>query len=395
MGRIRRRKAGLRLDTKEGTFAESKGGDRAVVPGKPDESDLVFRIESDDPELHMPPRKNGKPLSADQVAMIRRWVEQEASWTEHWAFKPPKRPTCWPSRTPDGRSTRSTGSSSRGSKPRDSRPSRRPSKTVLIRRVTLDLTGLPPTLAGSRRVPQRPVPDGLRDGRRSAAGLAPIRRAPGEVLARRRPIRRHPRTPPGQLPRDVALSRLGHPGLQSQHALRPVRHRATCRRPASGPDPRPDRRHRIQPVHVSTNEGGSIQEEVYVRNVVDRVDTNGTVFMGLSSGCARCHDHKFDPIRAKDYYRSSRSSTPSTARPGRQFGQSPPVVPVPTSAQRKTLAALDGEIASLRKEIAAEADRAAAAYDPRTDSAAAGNPCGPTSSGSTTPCRRLARPRRP
>ena len=54
--------------------------------------------------------------------------------------------------------------------------------------------------------------------------------------------------------------------------------------------------------HVSTNEGGSIEEEVYVRNIVDQVDTNGTVFLGLTTGCARCHDHKYDPIRAKDYY---------------------------------------------------------------------------------------------
>src|SRR5271168_4040175 len=98
------RKAGLRLDTKEGMFAASKEGDRSVVPGKPDESDLVFRIESDDPEVHMPPKKSGKKLTAEQVGVLRRWIEQGAPWSMHWAFDPPKKPalpavknTGWPS----------------------------------------------------------------------------------------------------------------------------------------------------------------------------------------------------------------------------------------------------------------------------------------------------------
>src|SRR5580658_1450731 len=85
----RARKAGLRLDTKDGMFAANKEGDRSVVPGKPDESDLVFRIESDDPELHMPPKKSGRRLTAEQVAVLRRWIEQGAPWSMHWAFDPP------------------------------------------------------------------------------------------------------------------------------------------------------------------------------------------------------------------------------------------------------------------------------------------------------------------
>src|SRR5262249_22841166 len=86
------RKAGLRLDTRDGAFAKLPSGDRAIVPGNPDESDLVFRIESDEPELHMPPRQRGKELTAAQVATRRRWVEQGASWSTHGVFDPPKKP---------------------------------------------------------------------------------------------------------------------------------------------------------------------------------------------------------------------------------------------------------------------------------------------------------------
>ena len=88
----RARKAGLRLDTKTGAFAPLKSGGRTIVPGNPDESELVFRVESNDSELHMPPKKSGKRLPADQVAVLRRWVEQGASWTTHWSFEPPRLP---------------------------------------------------------------------------------------------------------------------------------------------------------------------------------------------------------------------------------------------------------------------------------------------------------------
>ena len=113
--------------------------------------------------------------------------------------------------------------------------------------------------------------------------------------------------------------------------------------------------------HVSTSEGGSIEEEVYVRNIVDQVDTNGTVFLGLSTGCARCHDHKYDPIRAKDYYQlfAFFNNIDGPALDGNS-AKWEPTLPVPTTAQRKTLEAIDGEIAAIQKSIAAESARVAA-----------------------------------
>ena len=124
----RKRKAGLRFDTKDGAFAKLEGGSFAVVPGKPDESELVDRISSDDPDLKMPPRKSGKKLTAVQIAVLRRWVEQGAKTSTHWAFERPGNPRCRPSRMPAGPGARSTASSWPGSRPRDWRRHRRPSR---------------------------------------------------------------------------------------------------------------------------------------------------------------------------------------------------------------------------------------------------------------------------
>ena len=109
--------------------------------------------------------------------------------------------------------------------------------------------------------------------------------------------------------------------------------------------------------HVSTSEGGSIEEEVYVRNIVDQVDTNGTVFLGLTTGCARCHDHKYDPIRAKDYYQLfaffNNIDGPAHGRQLRQVGADR--AGAEPAKQTTALQAVDAQIADLKKTIAAEA----------------------------------------
>src|SRR5207302_7298030 len=105
--------------------------------------------------------------------------------------------------------------------------------------------------------------------------------------------------------------------------------------------------------HVSTSEGGSIEEEVYVRNVVDQVDTNGSVFLGLSIGCARCHDHKYDPVKQKDYYQlfaffnniDGPAMDDNANLPG-------PIVKVATPEQKEALAKFDARLAAQRQRIA-------------------------------------------
>src|SRR5947207_4126138 len=107
--------------------------------------------------------------------------------------------------------------------------------------------------------------------------------------------------------------------------------------------------------HVTTSEGGSIEEEVYVRNVVDRVDTTGTVFLGLTTGCARCHDHKYDPITMKDYYQlfAFFNSLDERALDGNAAAY-PPIIRVPSKEQTAALAQLQEKLEPLRKRLAAE-----------------------------------------
>ncbi|HEU5118306.1 MAG TPA: DUF1549 domain-containing protein, partial [Isosphaeraceae bacterium] len=143
----KQRKAGLRLDEAESALSKLKDGAQAVVPGKPEESELVFRVETDDETLHMPPKDFGKTLSAEQIALLRRWIEQGAPFARHWAFEPPKKPeipqvsdASWPRNEVDRFLLARLDQEGL-------KPSPEADRTTLIRRVTLDLAGLPPTPA--------------------------------------------------------------------------------------------------------------------------------------------------------------------------------------------------------------------------------------------------------
>ncbi len=364
------RKAGLRLDTKDGAFAKLPSGDRAIVPGNPDESDLIFRIESDDPELHMPPKKSGKQLTAEQVATLRRWVEQGASWSTHWAFEPPRKPALPAVAHPDWPVTEIDRFILARLEAEGLAPEPEASKPALIRRVTLDLTGLPPTLkevdaflADRSEGAYETVVDRLLESPRYGEHLArfwldaarygdthglhldnyreiwPYRDWVIRAFNDNKPFDRF-------IVEQLAGDLLPSPSLDQIVATG------------------------FNRCHVSTNEGGSIEEEVYVRNIVDQVDTNGTVFLGLSTGCARCHDHKYDPIRTKDYYQlfAFFNNIDGPAMDGNSDKWAP-IVPVPSPAQRQALAALDGEIAGLRRAMAAEVARVASTYDPKAEAA--------------------------
>src|SRR5262249_25402965 len=146
-----RRKADLRLDTEAGALAD-RGGYQVVVPGRPAESELFRRITAGNAQERMPPVRSGRRLTDRQIALIGRWIEQGAHWQQHWSLIPPQRPTppAFPDRPADARAWMRN--------PIDAfivdrllreglTPSPEVDKATLIRRVTLDLTGLPPTPA--------------------------------------------------------------------------------------------------------------------------------------------------------------------------------------------------------------------------------------------------------
>jgi hypothetical protein len=349
------RKAKLRLDTREGAFSRLRGGGHAVVPGKAAASELLARITTDDASERMPPPKSGKKLTPRQVALLKQWVEQGAPWSTHWAFEAPRRPhlprvadTAWP-RSPMDRFILAR------LEKEGLRPSPEADRVSLLRRVTLDLTGLPPTLAEvdaflADRDPnayEKVVDRLLRSPRygehmaRYWLDAARYGDTHGLHLDNYREIWPYRDWVIGAFNKNLPFDRF----VTEQLAGDLLPGASLEQQIATG----------FNRCHVTTNEGGSIDEEVYVRNVVDRVDTTGVVFLGLTVGCARCHDHKYDPIAQKDYYSlfaffnslDGGAMDGNSARPA-------PVVRVPTAAQAKALARLDQKVEALRREVAAE-----------------------------------------
>jgi len=347
------RQAGLRLDRRESAFGELDSGYTAVVPGKPDESELYFRITSDDPDIRMPPPDVHKQLKPEQVKAIRRWIEQGAAWEEHWSFVAPTRPELpkvdnadWP-RGPIDRFilARLEQENLKPSPPAD--------RVTLLRRVTFDLTGLPPTpeqveafLADDSPGAYEKVVDRLLASPHYGEHMArfwldAVRYADTHGLHFDNYREMWPyrdwvvRALNNNLPYDRFLT------WQLAGDLLP--------------DPTLDQliATGFNRCHVTTNEGGSIKEEVYTRNVVDRTVAAGTVAMGLTMDCTRCHDHKYDPLTQRDFYSMFAffNSIDGGPMDGNRKDHAP-VIRVPTDEQQAELDRLADRIEATQREIA-------------------------------------------
>jgi tetratricopeptide (TPR) repeat protein len=298
------RKAKLRLDIREGLYGAGRSGEPAVVPGKPEASELIHRISASEPQRLMPPPKFGKPLKPEQIEMLRRWIASGAEHRQHWAFVPPARPEVPNLQVPPGWTIRNPIDAFVLAKLQEIAltPNPEADPVTLIRRVTLDLTGLPPTpeevaayLADRSPTAYEKVVDRLlaspRYGEHRARYWLDAARygdTHGLHLDNYREIWPY---------RDWVIRAFNENKPYDQFIVEQIAgdmlpNATLDQKVASG----------FNRCHVTTSEGGSIAEEVYVRNVVDRVDTLGTVFLGLTVGCARCHDHKYDPLTQKDYY---------------------------------------------------------------------------------------------
>jgi hypothetical protein len=295
------RKAGLRLDTREGALATNDGV-RAIVPGAADKSELWKRLVTKDVEDVMPPPEAHKPaLTPAQLDKIRRWIEAGAPYEAHWAFQPPTRPRL------DVQGPAAIDALiGRRLAQANLRPSPEASPEKLLRRLTLDLTGLPPEpaeldafLAARRRDPEaayRAAVDrllaspayGERWGR-WWLDQARYADSNGYSIDGPRSIWKYRDWVVTALNADQPFDRFSVEQLAGD--LLPDATEA--QRVATG-------------FHRNTllnQEGGIDVEQFRVDSVFDRVGTTGTVWLGLTIGCAQCHDHKFDPIAQKDFYR--------------------------------------------------------------------------------------------
>jgi len=347
------REAGLRLDNREGTLAGLDSGQFGVVPGKSDASAVYQRLTSDDPDERMPPSDSGKKLSAAEISRIKAWIDGGAQWTGHWAFESPRKPAIpnrveeWNSENPIDRFIQSRLLATK------LQPEPQASKETLIRRVSLDLTGLPPTiketdnfLADNSPHAFESVVDRLLDSQQYGEHMARFwldaarfADTHGLHLDNERSIWPYRDWVIGAFNRNMPFDQFTVEQLAGDLLPNPT----LQQRVATG----------FNRCNVTTSEGGSIDEEYYMRYAVDRVETTSTVWLGLTAGCAVCHDHKFDPLSQKEFYQlySYFFSLTEKAMDGNAL-LPPPAVKVPNATQLAGQERLTKQLAAVKKEIA-------------------------------------------
>jgi hypothetical protein len=363
------RQAELRLDLRDEALQPADSGVPAIVPGKPNESPLVRRIFSRKKGFQMPPPESNKTLSEAEKQVLRTWIEQGANYQTHWSFAPPKHPAppsvkqiAWPRNAIDRFLLARLESEGL-------HPSPEADRATLIRRVTFDLTGLPPTPAEVEAFVQDPasnayekVVDRLlnspRYGERMALDWLDAARfadTHGYHIDSGRDMTRW---------RDWVINAFNTNKPFDQFTVEQLAgdllpEATTDQKIASG----------FNRNHMINFEGGAIPEEYLTAYIVDRVNTTGTVWLGLTIGCAQCHDHKFDPLTQKDFYRlyAFFNSVPENGLDGRK-GNAEPMLKLPTPAQRQTLDRLSAEIAQAERTFSGplpEVDAAQARWERR------------------------------
>ncbi len=342
------RKAGLRLDERSGAIKELKSGSRAIVPNKPEESALVERITSTRPSAVMPPAKAGKPLTPEEIATLRRWVEHGAPYPPHWAYVKPVRPPLPTARDAGWCANPIDYFVLARLEKEGLHPSAPADRYALVRRVTLDLTGLPPTLAEADRFVHDSSPDAydrLVDrllaspayGERWAQvwlDLARYADSQGYANDPDRTIWRY---------RDWVIEALNHNLPYDQFTIQQLAGDLL-------PNPTPEQRiatgfHRNT---LTNTEGGTNPEEFRSVAVVDRVNTTFQVWLGTTIACAQCHNHKYDPFTQKEYYQLyaifNNSEDANT-------GDDAPTITTAVIGQEEAFSILGAQLAEARKRL--------------------------------------------
>jgi hypothetical protein len=377
------RKANLRLDGADYSTRPAKSGAVAVVPGKPDESELVKRIFTTDHDDQMPPAETHRVLSPEQKETLRRWIEQGAKYEGHWAFVKPVRPRVPELSAQSAQKKPGSAEHRELSTPVDHfirkelerhalPPSPRADNHTLARRAALDLTGLPPETEVLAAFLADTSPDAWpryvdkllatpHYGERWARLWMDIARYADSAGYGSDPLRLNMwpwrdwviRAFNDNLPYDkFTLYQLAGdllPDATTEQVVATGFHRNT----------------------MTNTEGGTDDEEWRVAAVKDRAAVTAQAWMGLTMGCAQCHSHKFDPISQEEYYRfyALFNQTEDNDQPGEQ-----PLHPVPTAAELAKMETLKKEIAALEESIAqpsAELEKELVEWEQRVKSPAA------------------------
>lgn len=332
----RARKAGLRLDTSEGATAALKTGHSAVTPGEPGRSALLDRIRHTDPREIMPPPATGKHLTPEQIGTLEAWIAGGAKYERHWSLIPPQRPA--PPVSPDGAEPLGEIDAFVRARLRDARLASNPEadRRTLARRVSLDLTGLPPT---PEEVGAFVADDSAGAYERLVDRLLSSPRFGERLALEWTDAARYADTNGYHIDNERSMWRWRDWVIDAFNRNMPF-DQFTIEQFAGDllPDATLSQRiatgfHRN---HMINFEGGAIDEEYLNEYLVNRVNTTATVWLGLTMNCAQCHDHKYDPISMADFYRfyAFFNTVPEKGLDG-QKGNSAPFIRAPLNSQQE------------------------------------------------------------
>ena len=352
------RKAELRLDLSEGSDGayREKDGIFALKPGSIDDSELWHRIISEDSEEVMPPPEaNKKLLTVQEKELIKAWINSGAKYEKFWAFEKPKQPDFpkvqngkWSDEPIDlfvMKRLESSGIT----------PSAEADKRTLIRRLSLDLTGLPPSREEVRKFDS----DDSGDAYEQLVDSLLSREQYGEHMARYwLDLVRFADT--NGMHKDYYRNSIAYRDWVIRAYNENLRYDEFVRYQLAGdlfPDASSDQliASGFNRLHLIIDVGTALPEESFFKNVTDRVTAVGTAFMGMTVQCAACHDHKYDPITQKDYYSlfaffNNIDAKPETER-GLKNGLQPPIANVPTPDQKKSLDELGAKMSEVESQI--------------------------------------------
>ena len=353
----------LRLDRREGLFGHRPNG-TPVVPGDPDSSLVFQRITHAEAALRMPPEYSHKSLEPADVDTIRTWIEEGAEWTGHWAFEIPKRPELPAVRDADWARNPIDRFVLARLEQEGLAPAPEADRRSLARRAALDVTGLPP----SPEIVDAFVDDDQPGAYQRYLDVLFAEKSYGEHRARYwLDAARYADTHGIHIDnyremwpyRDWVINAFNRNLPFDQFTLEQVAGDLL-------PSPTMDQLiasgfHRC---NATTNEGGVIPEEYEVIYAKDRADTTGTVFLGLTVGCATCHDHKFDPITQRDFYAMTAffRNTTQYVMDG-NISDTPPFIIVPTTEDRAHYDELRETLRTARSELLAASEKPGEAFE--------------------------------
>nr|MDQ3011407.1 DUF1549 domain-containing protein [Acidobacteriota bacterium] len=347
------RKSKLRFDTKDGAFA--KPG--VIVAGKSAESRLIKRITSKDPNAMMPPPDSGHKLTDKQIELLKRWIDEGAQWNEHWAYQTPKRAElpqvankAWVRNPIDAFVLARL-------EKEGLKPVPEADRATLLRRVSLDLTGLPPTPADVDAFLADKSPDAYE---KAVDRLLASPRYGEKMAMQWLDIARYADTHGYHIDshremwpwRDWVIRAFNENKRFDQFTMEQL---AGDLLPPASTDAATTQQKIASAFnrnHMINFEGGAIPEEYQNEYVVDRVETTSVAWLGMTMGCARCHSHKFDPISQKEFYQfyAFFNSIPEKGLDGR-IGNAMPFMPLPTDEQKAKQKELAKAIRDLEDEL--------------------------------------------